>query len=268
VKLIKIKPSLIKWPELRVTARFDDDTRQLLRDSITKAGILSPIIAQEIDGEVVGVDGLHRAEDAIALGDKPIDVAILDGDMADLLCRNLFLDHARGKTPVADMVKVIGALYSEYGLDPDQISERTGPKRDYIEKLIKISKASPVVLEALDQGVIGVGHAYELSRLPYAVQQEEIIAKHQVYKFTVKDLHDQIDQVLEIMEADKTAPPPDKPGVTRPAPVYHCEGCKGEVEPKYLRPVMLCPDCFGGVWRLAQSHAPVVEEKKDEGEGG
>jgi len=264
VKLRKIKPSQIKVPELRVTARFDEETRQILRDSIKEVGIIAPVIVQEIEGELVLVDGLHRIQDSIADGDQPIDVAVLDGDMVDLLCRNLFLDHARGKTPVSEMVKVIGALYSEYNLDPDKIKERTGLTRDYIEKLIKISKASPSVQAALDDGVIGIGHAFELARLPYAIQQEEIIAKHQVWRFSVKELKDQINQVLAEMEAIKDQPSLVSTSEPRPSPVYHCEGCKEDVEPRYLRPVMLCPNCFGEVWRLAQVRTPAKAEIPDE----
>jgi ParB-like chromosome segregation protein Spo0J len=254
-------------PEVRVTARFDEETRKLLRDSIKEVGIIAPVLVQEINNELVLVDGLHRLEDSIAAGDHPIDVAVLDGDMADLLCRNLFLDHARGKTPVSDMVKVIKALYQDYQLDPDKIKEKTGLTRDYIEKLIKISTASPVVQEALDQGIIGVGHAFELSRLPYAIQQEELIAKQQVYRFKVSDLHEFVDKVLAETETLKTAPPAEAPGAKRPAPVYHCEGCKDEVEPRYLRPVMLCPTCFGNVWRLAQALKQEVKEDLEKGGG-
>ena len=267
MKLRKIKPSLIRVPEVRVTAQFDEQTRQLLRDSIKQTGILAPVLVQEIDGELVLVDGLHRIQDSIAAGDSPIDVAVLDGDMADLLCRNLFLDHVRGKTPASDMVRVIKELYTVHELDPDKIKERTGLTRDYIEKLIKIGTASPAVQEALDQGIIGVGHAYELARLPYAIQQEEIIAKHQVWRFSVKELHEQIDGVLQAMEAQRTAPPIEVDKAQRPPPVYHCEGCKDEVEPRYLRPVMLCPNCFGEVWRLAKAR-PAQEAKVDKVGGG
>ena len=254
-------------PEVRVTARFDEETRQILRDSIKEIGIIAPVLVQQIGEDLVLVDGLHRLEDSIAAGDSPVDVAVLDGDMADLLCRNLFLDHARGKTPVSEMVKVIGVLYSEYKLDPDKIKEKTGLTRDYIEKLIKISLASPSVQEALDQGIIGVGHAFELARLPFAIQQDEIIAKHQVWRFSVKELHEQIDQVLAAMQAAKEAPPAQQPGAPRPAPVYHCEGCKDEVEPRYLRPVMLCPNCFGEVWRLARVKKTTEEKTLDKGGG-
>ena len=202
----------------------------------------------------------------MASGIPVVDAVVFEGTMVDVLTKNLFLDHMRGKTPVSEMVKLIGALYTEYKLDPDQIKEKTGLTRDYIEKLIKISNASLSVQQALDEGVIGIGHAFELCRLPYANIQEEIIAKHQVWRFTVKELHDQIDQVLGEMNKLADEPPIEVPGAQRPPPTYHCEGCKGEVEPRYLRPVMLCPDCFGGVWRLAKAAATVEVEKDEEGD--
>lgn len=244
-------------------ARFDQETLQQFKSSISEAGIVAPIIVCQVGEDLVLVDGAHRLEEAIENRLPSIDTVIFEGDMVDVLTKNLFLDHMRGKTPVSEMVKVIGALYDEYGQDSDQIKEKTGLTRDYIEKLVKISKASPAVQAALDEGVIGVGHAFELSRLPYAIQQDELIAKHQVWRFTVKELHDQIDQVLVEMKAIAEEPPVTTSTGTRPAPVYHCEGCKDQVEPRYLRPVMLCPNCFGEVWRLAKLR-PVVEEKIEE----
>jgi len=264
VKLRKVKPGEVKVPELRVRARFDQEILAQFQSSIVEAGIVAPVIVCQVNEDLVLVDGAHRLEEAIKNDLPTVDVVIFEGDMVDVLTKNLFLDHMRGKTPVSDMVKVIGALYTEYGLDPDQIKEKTGLTRDYIEKLIRISKASPTVQQALDEGVIGVGHAFELARLPYAIQQEEVIAKHQVWRFTVKELHDQVDAVLAEMEMIKTAAPVETPGEPRPPATYHCEGCKGEVEPRYLRPVMLCPNCFGEVWRLARSSVPFEMEKLEE----
>jgi len=264
VKLRRLKPSEIKVPELRVKARFDAEIWQQFQNSIKEAGIVSPVIVCQIGEDLVLVDGEHRLQEAISLGLPTVDAVAFEGDMVDVLTKNLFLDHTRGKTPVSEMVKVIGALYTEYNLDPDQIREKTGLTRDYIEKLVRISQASPSVQQALDEGVIGVGHAFELCRLPYAVQQDEIIAKHQVWRFSVKELHEQIDQVLAAIKELATEPPVTPGTGPRQAPVYHCEGCKDEVEPRYLRPVMLCPDCFGEVWRLAKLRPETEEEKVEE----
>lgn len=268
MKLRKVKLDEIKVPETRVTAQFDDELYEQFKESIKVVGQVTPPICYEVDGELVLCDGLHRLQEATANGEPDIRVIVLSGDMVDVLTKNIMLDHLRGKTPVSQMVKVIGALYQEYSLDPDQIGERTGLSRNYIEKLIKIAQAAPSVLLALDEGVIGVGHAAELARLPYPIQQEELIAKHQVWRYSVKELHEQIDAVLQEMELIAKAPPAGATVTTRPAPVYNCEGCKHEIEPRYLRPVMLCPECFGNVWRLAKAHEHAAEEEDKEGGGG
>lgn len=263
MKLLTVKPSEIKVPEVRVTAQFDEELYQQFKDSIKAVGRITPPICYEVGEELVLCDGLHRLQEAMANGEPTIDIVVIPGDMIDVLTKNIFLDHLRGKTRVSQMVTVIKTLYQEYNLDPDQIKEKTGLTRDYIEKLIKISQASPSVQQALDEGIIGVGHAGELARLPYAIQQEEIIAKQQVWRFTVKELHEQIDNVLREMQLIAAEGPPTAVTEPRPIATYHCEGCKQEVEPRYLRPVMLCPNCFGEVWRLARLR-PAVEEVKSE----
>ena len=268
MKLKKVVPGDIKVPEVRVTAQFDEDLYKQFKESIKALGQITPPICYDVEGELVLCDGLHRVQEAVANGEDTIDVVVIPGDMLDVLTKNIFLDHLRGKTPVSQMVMVIRTLNQEYNLDSDQIVEKTGLTRDYIEKLIKIGQASPAVQDGLDQGIIGVGHAFEISRLPYAVQQDELIAKHQVWRFTVKELHDQIDAVLREMQLIAQEGPPA--AVTEPRAIakYHCEGCKTEVEPRYLRPVMLCPDCFGAVWKLAKARPSPEAEAEKEGEGG
>jgi len=159
---------------------------------------------------------------------------------------------------------VIRSLTQDYNLDSDQISEKTGLPRTYIEKLWKIAEASPVVQQALDEGWIGVGVAFEISRLPYAIQQEEIIAKQRVYGFKVVDIKDLVDATLKEMKLIAVEGPPTPVTEPRPIAKYHCEGCKVEVEPRYLRPVMLCPNCFGDVWRLGKARKEAdVEAAED-----
>lgn len=267
MKLRKVDPHTVKVPEVRVTAQFDEDLYQQFKASIEAVGQITPPICYEVEGELILCDGFHRLVEAMASGESTVDVVVIPGDMLDVLTKNIFLDHLRGKTPVSQMVKVIKTLYQEYNLDPDQIREKTGLTRDYIEKLIRISEASPVVQEALDQGVIGIGHAFELSRLPYAAQQEEVIAKHQVWRFTVKELHEQIDAVLKEMELIKEVSPVTSSEALRKPVQYACEGCHEIIEPRYLRPVMLCPECFGQVWRLGKARPAPEAETSKEGEG-
>jgi len=263
MKLRKVDPKSINVPEVRVTAQFDEDLYAQFKNSIAEIGQITPPICYEVDGQLVLCDGLHRLQEAIAAGTSPLEVVVIPGDMLDVLTKNIFIDHLRGKTPVSQMVKVIKVLYSEYNLDVDQIKGKTGLSRDYIEKLVRISEASPVVQGALDQGLIGIGHAFELSRLPHPIQQEEVIAKHQVWRFTVKELHEQVDAVLVQMELLKNAPPAPSSSQPQEPRQYKCEGCNELIDPRYLRPVMVCPICFGRVWRLSKDQAPKQGEAED-----
>jgi len=130
MELSKVNPTTIKVPEVRVTAQFDEELYQRFKDSIKAIGAIAPIICYEVEGELVLCDGLHRLQEAITAGDSAIDVVVIPGDMIDVLTKNIFLDHLRGKTPVRQMVNVIKTLNQEYNLDSEQIKEKTGLSRD------------------------------------------------------------------------------------------------------------------------------------------
>ena len=252
MKLRKLDPLKVKVPELRVTARFDNELYEQFKKSIAEAGQIAPIIVYQVGEEMVLCDGLHRLQEAIAHGDGGIDAVVLTGDMVDVLTKNIFLDHLRGKTPVSEMCKGITTLYQEYNLDSDQIRERTGLTRDYIERLIKVGQAGPAVLQAIDEGLIGVGIAGQLARIPSGAMRDVALAQACKFHYSVKDFTEYIDQALEElrkMQAGGAAPPPT---ATLPPHVYRCEGCQGVIQPKYLRPSLLCPTCFGRVFQMGQ----------------
>ncbi len=140
MKLRRVDPKTIKVPEVRVTAQFDEETLAMFRSSVREMGIQAPIICCQVEEELVLVDGLHRLTEAINNNLPRIDVAVTEGGMVDVLTKNLFLDHMRGKTPASEMVKVIGALWKEYNLDSEAIAAKTGMTRDYVEKLQLISE--------------------------------------------------------------------------------------------------------------------------------
>jgi ParB-like chromosome segregation protein Spo0J len=262
MKLDRIAVKLCRVPEVRITAVFDEELQKLLRDSLVAMGQVQPIVVTQAGEEFIVVDGAHRLEEARRRGDELIDAVIYAGDAKDALLKNLVLNRLRGKTKASEMVKVMAALGNDYRLGIDEIRDKTGLSRDYIEKLLKVSTASPSVIEALDQEIIGVGHAFEVSRLSSWVVQDEIMSKYQVWRWTVKELHEQVEQVLAMIS--ETPPPAAETKPSEPAK-YCCEVCKKEAQLRYLRAVLLCPDCFGVVWR-EHKEAPLgtaVEAEKE-----
>lgn len=257
MKVKKIKCALVKVPEVRVTAVYDEELQQLLHDSLTAMGQVQPVVVVQAGEDFLLVDGMHRLEEAKKRGDELIDAVIYEGEAVDALLKNLVLNRLRGKTKASEMVTVIHSLYNDYALTIEQIQERTGLGRDYIERMIKISSAAPSVQEALDRELIGVGHAFEISRIPSHVAQDEIMAKYQVWRWTVKEIHDQVELVLAMIpEVQQQLSQPK----THEKSVYRCEGCKTEADLRYLRAVLLCPNCFGIVYRTQQSVQPATPE--------
>lgn len=261
MKTKKVPINEIHVPETRVTAVYDEELQAMLRDTMRAMGMLTPIVVVQTPEGYRLVDGLHRVQEKQAAGEASVDAVVYEGEEKDSLLLNLVLNRTRGKTKASEMVKVIGALTKEYGLDSDAIREKTGLSREYIEKLWKISQAEPSVQELLDQEIIGVGAAFEISRLPTKVQQDELCARTQIWRYAVKELKELVDETLRLMQQAPGASPPPPPPVT---PKYHCEGCQKEMEARYLKPVMLCPDCFGVVWRHQQPPPPPSTQTTDQ----
>mgnify|MGYP001597680377 CR=1 FL=1 len=216
MKLRQVQVDLIDVPLVRVTAQYDEEMLALLKDSLAAMGTINPIILVGNGDRYEVVDGLHRLQEARARGEKTIPSVVYEGGPKEALLKNLVLNKVRGKTKASEMVAVIKELWTTHGLSSDEIAMNTGLTRDYIERLQRISQASPSVQEALDREIIGVGHAYELARMPFHAQQEEFVAKMQVWRWTVKDLKAQVDLIVAMTEqrqaqgglATPPAPPP------------------------------------------------------------
>ena len=264
MKLRKVNPDKIKVPEVRVTARFDEETWEQFQSSIKEIGAVAPVICCQVGEELVLVDGLHRLVESQRGGATMVDVAVIDGDMVDVLTKNLFLDHMRGKTPVSEMVNVIESLWKEYGLDSEKIAARTGMTRDYVEKLQLISELTPLCREALDEGRIGVGHAVALTKIKDPVRQETVLAQQVLYRWPVKDLEKYIKDILELVaykegkEAVEEARLPIK---------VKCIYCGEEYDPSEVAAPITCRYCSGIMFTsLAQARAEAKSEQVPQNE--
>lgn len=267
MKLRQIPLDQIVVPKVRVTAVYDEEHLSLLRSSLEAMGTVNPIIVVATDGGYEVVDGLHRVEEAKQRGETRIPAVVYEGDAKDSLLMNLVLNKVRGKVKASEMVAVIEELWKTHGMDSDAIAAKTGLTRDYIEKLQVISQASAPLKQALEEERIGVGAAYEISRLPSPLQQEQVLNQHLVFNMPVKELHQLVNNVLKEMESMKAGAPAAPPKEPPAPPVFKCEACRNEIDPKYLKPVVICPDCYGRVWRLSKA-ASTDTVKVEQTQGG
>ncbi len=240
MKLRRVDPSKIRIPETRVTARMDEETTEAFRASVETVGIDEPIKCYEVDGELWLSDGKHRLAEALRLKMPLVDITVRPGTMVDVLCNNLMSGHLRGKHPVTEMVKSIGELYTVHKVGIDEIVKRTGLTQAYVEKLIKLSQLTPLILAGLDEGLIGVGQASALTRIADPVTQESVYHTVKQYRFRGKELDGFIDDVLKQQSAQ--LPAPGLAVVAAPV-LVRCEYCGAEGRPGEIANPNTCAAC-------------------------
>jgi len=259
MKLQSVKIDDVKVPETRVTARFDPELWEQFQASMKETGQVAPIILYQVEGELVLCDGLHRLVEAKENGSEYIMAVVIPGDMADVLTKNIFLDHLRGKTPVSEMVKVIEVLWKELDLDSEKIVARTGLTRDYVEKMQKLSQLTPLIREALDEGRIGVGHASALTKIKDPARQEMVYHQWLLYHWPVPELHAYIREVEELVK--EPAPGPREQEERAPIKIQ-CKFCGESYDPGQVANPTTCVVCSGIMFQaIAAARAETPEEK-------
>ncbi len=242
MKLRKVNPSKIKVPEVRVTARMNEEKTEQFKASVKDAGIDEPIKCFEVDGQLILSDGLHRLMEALANNLPLVDVYVREGTMEDVLCNNLMSGHLRGTHPVSEMVRSIKVLWKEYGCDSEKIAAKTGMTRDYVERLQLISELTPMCLKALDEERIGVGQAFALTKLKDPNKQEMVLGQLLLYRWNTKELEGYIRDVMALVQQQDTVTPSTKP---REPVLIRCTYCGGMHEVFEIANPATCRECSG-----------------------
>jgi ParB-like chromosome segregation protein Spo0J len=245
-KLKSVDPKIIKIPEERVTARMDAEKAEQFESSIKSLGIEEPINVYEVDGELWLSDGLHRLVAAIQNDIPKVDVLVKPGTERDVLFHNLRSGHLRGKHPVSEMRRQIERAYQEYNIGIEDIVKETGLSQAYVEKLLVISKLTPMCLDALDEERIGIGHAFELTKSRGPDQQEIFLQMVLANRWTVGQLKEFMVQTREIEDERERGTAGMPPAVAPVAPAtVACRFCGEEHYPQDLASIIMCHSCQG-----------------------
>lgn len=245
IKFRHLDPKQIQVPEVRVTSIWSEEDFAEFQGTIEESGIGVPLKCIK-EGETWWlIDGKHRRDEAIRLGINRVPVAYTEGSLVEAMMTNLYLNRARGRTPASDEIKLIHHLMKEYGLTPAIISKKTGMSLDRIEQRLKIGSASAYVLTALETEQIGVGIAFQLSRLPNEEGQTLLLSRllMAVPPVTTAEVTEIVDGSLQIIQK-RNEPEHPAPEII-PVRTLRCHLCGQEYEPGDLRGINVCVTCHG-----------------------
>jgi len=266
MKVTQLKPQDLELPAVRIDSWFAEDTIEMFKDDIKKAGIETPLLIAKTDEHMWVIDGKHRLEEALLNGYKTVPCVVREMSEADMLLRNLVTNTLRGKTVPSQEVKVVHHAYDKLGLTIKEICKRTGMRQERLEMLLNIGSACTAVLDGLDQNKISVCQAYQLSRLPDTGMQIKLLHQLYVAKMTCTDLRDVINDISKMMaqvneEAGKRAtfmPPP--------VPTAKCNLCEQMYPPQDMLSLPICKHCWSYMQVQSDSMRQEVEleQKKRE----
>jgi ParB family chromosome partitioning protein len=261
MQIRQIDPKLIRIPDVRIDASYEQDQLAMLDDDIRKKGIEQPLDVALKDGEMWVVDGRHRLESALKLGFPSVPCVIREMSIEDLQMRNLVTSVLKGKTKISEEIKMVGDLYNNHHITIDDIVNRSGLRRDRIETEILIASAHPEILQEIDQGRIKLCHAKELVRLPEHSQQYtmlQIVLQYRSKCDVVCELVNEALRTIEFNKNPKVAPVQVGPP---PVPMGVCSCCNEEYPLQMLTSPIICRGCYATLIQAFQEGVRLAREE-------
>ncbi len=142
--------------------KFDDESLQLLADSIAIHGVLQPIIVKEnvmFPGtyEIIAGERRWRAAKMAALTEIP--VIVVDGNDLKIAQISLVENVQREDLNVVEEALAYSALIDRFGLTQEQVSKEVGKSRSSIANMLRLLDLPDEVLEMLKEDKLSLGHA-------------------------------------------------------------------------------------------------------------
>jgi ParB family chromosome partitioning protein len=144
--------------------RFDEEALRELSDSITRHGLLQPLVVSEAGRDrYVIVAGERRWRAARLAGLKAVPVVIrerlADSDQLELaLVENL---QRRDLTPLEE-ARAFDHLRSSLGLSQGEIASRVGMDRSTVANSLRLLKLGEEIQELVESGRLSAGHGRTL----------------------------------------------------------------------------------------------------------
>ncbi len=164
---VKIKISEIEPNRSQPRKEFDEAALSDLADSITKHGLLQPILVRPLPlggYEIVAGERRYRASRMAGLTEVPVIIRELsEAETMELaLIENL---QREDLTPLEE-AQGYAVLMNEHGFTQEEVAKSVGKSRPAVANALRLLKLPPSVADCLKENKISAGHARALLTLP------------------------------------------------------------------------------------------------------
>lgn len=144
---------------------FDQESIQELATSITRHGLLQPIVVSRTSDGYELIAG-HRRVLASRLAGKTSIPAVVREDVRDRLELALVENLQRTDLNAIETARAYKLLMETYDLTQEQLAERLGKSRSAVANTLRALQAPQILQDAVQEGKISEGHLRALLPLP------------------------------------------------------------------------------------------------------
>ncbi len=151
---------------------FDEQALKELADSITKHGVIMPIVVNDNnDGTYMIIAGERRYRACKLAGRNSIPVVIRKYSAREIKEISLIENLQREDLNPIEAATAMKQLMIEYKLTQDELAERIGKSRPAVANTLRLLNLCPEVMMMVAEGKLSAGHARTLVPLPAEEQQ-------------------------------------------------------------------------------------------------
>lgn len=176
---------------------FDPARLQALADSITRTGVLQPIIVRQKGPGFELVAGERRWRACVEAGVESIPAIVREADEATLLELALVENVQREDLNPVDRASAYREMANKFGLSHEEIGARVGEDRATITNYMRMLDLPKNVLEIIAAGQLSIGHAKCLLGLADTDARSRLAASAVREGWSVRMMEDRVRQVIQ-----------------------------------------------------------------------
>lgn len=141
---------------------FDEAKLEELADSISKYGLLQPILVQDCGDHYEIIAGERRWRASLKAGLKEVPVIVRNYSDREILELSLIENIQRENLNPIEEAKAYKQLIDEFGLTQEEVAERVSKSRSAVTNAVRLLKLSDDVQKMVVDGKLSMGHARAL----------------------------------------------------------------------------------------------------------
>lgn len=167
---------------------FDDEALASLADSISKHGVITPILVQDRDTFYEIVAGERRWRASKLAGKTEVPVVIRKFTEKEILELSLIENLQREDLNAIEEAAAYKRLMNEFNMTQEDVAERVSKSRAAIANVIRLLKLDENVQQMIIDGEISEGHGRALLAIDNKDEQHRLALKIHNDKMSVRDI--------------------------------------------------------------------------------